>query len=213
LNIIYYILNIYREGILYTHIAFTVSLIIICLFLHYDIEMAVNLWCILMPNGTIADSKSFVYAHVFLFLLFIHLFIFAYIVWAISPPPIPLASRQNLFCPLLKFCWKKNIRDNKKDIAFLLAWDKDSYTERFLALLPCTCVLQPALVQLYQTSSPLPSHLPIVASVSLRLLYLFLYSGYIKHFQVLSFLPFPISPVCVSPLACEPCLIILLNLF
>jgi hypothetical protein len=35
----------------------------------------------------------------------------------------------------------------------LLVWDKDSYTERFLALLPCTCVLQPEFVCLYQTSS------------------------------------------------------------
>jgi hypothetical protein len=25
----------------------------------------------------------------------------------------------------------------------LLVWDKDSHTERFLALLPCSCVLQP----------------------------------------------------------------------
>jgi hypothetical protein len=33
---------------------------------------------------------------------------------------------------------------------FLLVWDKDSYTERFLALLPCTCVLQPLLINLYQ---------------------------------------------------------------
>jgi hypothetical protein len=39
------------------------------------------------------------------------------------------------------FVEEKNIRDNKKDRAFLLAWDRDSYTERFLALLPCTCVL------------------------------------------------------------------------
>jgi hypothetical protein len=30
----------------------------------------------------------------------------------------------------------------------LLVWDKD--TERFLVLLPCTCVLQPRLVHLYQ---------------------------------------------------------------
>jgi hypothetical protein len=43
--------------------------------------------------------------------------------------------------------------------------------ERFVALLPCTCVLQPKLVHLYQTSSLLPGHLPIVTSVSLRLLY------------------------------------------
>jgi hypothetical protein len=76
-----------------------------------------------------------------------------------------------LFCPLLQFCWRENIRDNKKDIAFLLVWDKDSCTESFLALLPCTCVLQPTLIHLYQTSSLFPSHLPIVTSASLRLLY------------------------------------------
>jgi hypothetical protein len=38
-------------------------------------------------------------------------------------------------------------------------------------LLPCTCVLQPTLIHLYQTSSLLPRHLPVVASVSLRGLY------------------------------------------
>jgi hypothetical protein len=53
----------------------------------------------------------------------------------------------------------------------LLAWDKDTYTERFLALLPCTCILQPKFIHLYQTSSLLPGHLPIVISVMLRLLY------------------------------------------
>jgi hypothetical protein len=53
----------------------------------------------------------------------------------------------------------------------LQPWDKDSYIERFLALLPCSCVLQPELVHLYQTSSLLAGHLHIVASVSLRLLY------------------------------------------
>jgi hypothetical protein len=36
-----------------------------------------------------------------------------------------------------------------KDIAFLLVWDKDSHTERFIVLLLCTCVLQPILVHLY----------------------------------------------------------------
>jgi hypothetical protein len=56
-------------------------------------------------------------------------------------------------------------------VSFLLDKDKDSYTERFLALLPCTCVLQPELVHLYQISSLLPSDLPIVTSVILRLLY------------------------------------------
>jgi hypothetical protein len=96
---------------------------------------------------------------------------------------------------------------------FLLLWDKDSYTERFLGLLTCTCVLQPELIHLYQTSSLLPGHLPIVTSVILRLLYFLLYSAHIKHFQVLGFLPFPIPPVCVLPLACDPCPIILLHLF
>jgi hypothetical protein len=115
--------------------------------------------------------------------LFIHLFICVCIVWAISPPclpplpqtPTPLTSRQNLFCPFLQFCWRENIRDNKKDIAFLLV-DITIATQRFLALLPCTCVLQPKLVPLYLTSSLLPGHLPIVTSASLRLLYLFLYN-------------------------------------
>jgi hypothetical protein len=36
------------------------------------------------------------------------------------------------------FCWRENIGDNKKDTSLLLVWDKDSYTVRFLALLPCT---------------------------------------------------------------------------
>jgi hypothetical protein len=66
-----------------------------------------------------------------------------------------------LFCPLLQFCWRQNIRDNKKDIVFLLAWDK----ERFLALLPCICVLQPMLDHLCQTSSLLPSHIFNIADM------------------------------------------------
>jgi hypothetical protein len=112
------------------------------------------------------------------------------------PPPSPshpLISRQNLFWPLFQICWRENISSNKKDMAFLLVWDKDSYKERFLPLLPCTCVLEPKLVHLYQTSSLLPSHLSIVTSNSLRLLYSLLYSGHMQHFQVLGFLPFPYS--------------------
>jgi hypothetical protein len=128
-------------------------------------------------------------------------------------PQTPLISRQNLFCPLLQFCWREDKTNDKKDIVLLLVWDKDSYTERFLALLPCTCVLHPEFVQLYQTFTLLPHHLPIVISVSFRLLYLPLYSGNIKHFQVLGLLPFPIPPVGVLPLVCDPCPIILLHLF
>jgi hypothetical protein len=113
--------------------------------------------------------------------------------------PSPLASRQNLFCPLVLQCyWRENIRDIKKDIVFLLGWDKDSYMERFLAL------PQPTLVHLYQTSSLLPGHLPIVASASLRLLYLLTYSRHIGHIQVLSFLPFPYSSGAHSTLSVWP---------
>jgi hypothetical protein len=99
--------------------------------------------------------------------------------WAISTPcsqlppstPYPLTLRQNLFCPLPQFCWREDISNNKKDKAFLLIWDKESYKERFLALLPCPCVLQPKLIHLYLTSSLLPGHRPIVNSVILRLSY------------------------------------------
>jgi hypothetical protein len=119
-------------------------------------------------------------------------------------PTTFLISRQNMFCPLLQLCWRENIRDNKKDITFLLVWDKDSNTEGFLGLLPCTCVLQPKLVRLYLISSLLPGHLPIVTSVSLRSLYLLLYGGHIKHFQVLGFIPFPYSSCLHSPISLWP---------
>jgi hypothetical protein len=89
---------------------------------------------------------------------------------------------------------------------FLLNWDKDSYTEKCLDLLPCTCVLQSTFVQLHQTSLLLPSALPIVVSSSLRLLYSLLYSEHINHIQVLGFLffhyfsheCFPLSIWCMS---------------
>jgi hypothetical protein len=35
-----------------------------------------------------------------------------------SLSPTSLASRQNLFCPLLQFCWREDIRNYKKDSAF-----------------------------------------------------------------------------------------------
>jgi hypothetical protein len=125
----------------------------------------------------------------------------------LSPlPPFPLlTSPPPLFCPLvLRFCWRENIRDNRKDIVFLLVWDKDSYTERFLVLLPRTCALQPTLVHFYQTSSLLPSPLPIVASASLRLLYLLVYNGHISYIQVFGFLPFPYLSQTRSPLGVWP---------
>jgi hypothetical protein len=46
---------------------------------------------------------------------------------------------------------------------------------------------------LNQSFSLPPSHLPIVASASLRLLYSFLYSEHISYIQVFGFLPLPHS--------------------
>jgi hypothetical protein len=86
----------------------------------------------------------------FFFILFYYFYICLHVYTFFGPesPPTP-ASGQNLFHPLvLWFCWRENIGDSKKDLAFLLVWDKDRYTERFLALLPCICVLQPTLVHL-----------------------------------------------------------------
>jgi hypothetical protein len=77
----------------------------------------------------------------FLFFLSFYLiiFIFTYMcIHCLCHFAAPPASGQNLFCPLvLQFCWRESIRDNKKGILFLLVWDKGSYTERFLVLLPC----------------------------------------------------------------------------
>jgi hypothetical protein len=106
--------------------------------------------------------------------LFIFLFIYSYVHTLFGPfvlpapnplplTPGPLTSRQNLFCPLLQFCWRVDISNNKKDIAFLLVEIKVAI-QRFLALLPCTCVLQPELIVINQfrsdlfTTSQSPSH-------------------------------------------------------
>jgi hypothetical protein len=85
--------------------------------------------------------------------------------WSLPVPHTLLDSRQNLFCSLLQFCWREDISNNKKDIAFLLIEIRIAI-QRFLALLPYTYILQPELIHLYQTFSLLP----IVISVILRLL-------------------------------------------
>jgi hypothetical protein len=99
---------------------------------------------------SICKSLSLFLFNFFSLLFLVYLFIYSYVLTLfshLSPrPPIPfspphLTSRQKLFCTLLQFCGRENISNNNKDMVFLLVWDKDSYTERFLALLPCTCVL------------------------------------------------------------------------
>jgi hypothetical protein len=126
----------------------------------------------------------------------------------------PLIFGQNVFCTVVSLILlkRKKIGDNKKDMPFLLVWDKDQYSETFVVLFPHSCALQPTSVHLRQTSSVLPGPLSIVASVSLRLLYLLLYSEHIKPHWSFSF-PFPISPVCVLPFVCDPCPLVLLHVF
>jgi hypothetical protein len=57
------------------------------------------------------------------------------------------------------------------------------------------------LVRLCQTPSLLPGPLPTVASASLRLYFLLLYSEHINHIQVLGFFPSPNSSCALSPLS------------
>jgi hypothetical protein len=101
----------------------------------------------------------------------------------------------------------------RKNILFLLVWDKNSNTEIFLVLLLHICILQSILVHFYHNSSLLSRLLPIVASVSFRLLFSLLYSEHINHIQVLGFLSFPYSSHVHSPLTVWSSPIILLHLF
>jgi hypothetical protein len=120
---------------------------------------------------------------------FLHLFTCVYSVCIYLPPP----SAPGRTCSTLLFSdfVEEKTKDNNKNMAFLLVWDKDNYTGLFLVLVPCIFILQPKLVHLYQSSSVLPSSIPIVASTSLRLRYLFLYSEHINLIQVFGFLPLP----------------------
>jgi hypothetical protein len=124
---------------------------------------------------------------------YIYLLVYKFFV---SRPPACFQAVPVLPYSLLQFCWRENIRDNKKD-SVLLVWGKDSYTEKFLVFFPGTCVLQLTLVHLCQTFSLLPGPFPIVASASLRLLYSLLNREPINHIQVLGCLAFPyVSRVC-----------------
>jgi hypothetical protein len=119
----------------------------------------------------------------FIFFYCFYIYLNVYILYV--PPP-----GQNLLCSLLWLCWSGNIRGNKKDIALLRLWDKYSYSEKFLALIPCTCYCKPCW---FISTRPLHYFLvpfPIVFSTSLRLLYSLLNREHINHIEVLGFLFF-----------------------
>jgi hypothetical protein len=145
-----------------------------------------------MHIATLNQIKSIISFLCLLHLFYFIDFTFTYMCIPHLSPPHP------------QFCWREKVRDNKKDITFLLVWDKDSHTERFLVLLPCTYVLHPTLVRSYKSSLLLPGPLPVVVSANLRLLYLLLNREHINHIQVLDFLSFPYSSHVRSPLSVWP---------
>jgi hypothetical protein len=90
--------------------------------------------------------------------------IFIFLPLSLLPPPqlVPSTSLHRTCSTLLfsNFVEEKYIKDKNRNMAFLLVWDKDSYTGCFLVLFPWICVLQLQLVHLFQSSSLLPSPCP-----------------------------------------------------
>jgi hypothetical protein len=88
--------------------------------------------------GTVSTGIIFAFSYMCMhYLLNIH-----------HPNPFPITSPlplvptpdpgQRLFYPIvLQFCRRKNIKDSKRNMAFLLVRDKDSYAGRFLVLFSC----------------------------------------------------------------------------
>jgi hypothetical protein len=87
---------------------------------------------------------------------------------SLSPNPCSLPGR---ICLALIFNF---VGDKTKAIqrqSVFAGWGKDSYTERFLALLPCTNVLHLKLIHLLLTFSLVLDPLLMLSSVTLRFLY------------------------------------------
>jgi hypothetical protein len=150
-------------------------------------------------------------------LVYIYLFIYSFIHMCIhclgnfsTLSPSPHQFQAGPVLPLSLILLKKRHKHKKEDKEFLLV--KDSYTERFLTLLSCTHVLtthvDSSLTDLY-TGSWSPSH---VILWRFKVLYQFLWSGDIKRFHVLGFLPIPILPICAFLLSCDPSPTTLLHL-
>jgi hypothetical protein len=118
--------------------------------------------------------------HFILFIFIFFSFLYSYVHTLIGPF---LPSATHLLASTLKpSCFqaeavlssspillKRRHKQEERQTSFA-SWDKDSYTERFLALLPYTNVLQRKLIHLYLTFSLVPDHLPILTSVTLRFL-------------------------------------------
>jgi hypothetical protein len=60
---------------------------------------------------------------------------------------------------VLRFCRRQNIKGKKRNMVFLLVWDKVSYTKSFLVLFPCIYILQLQLIHLLLSFSLPPNSL------------------------------------------------------
>jgi hypothetical protein len=90
----------------------------------------------------------------FLFNCF-YIYSHVYTLFVLSPPH--LQAEPVLPSCLLRFWWRENISDKKKDIAFLLVWDKDSYPSVASMHMYITTHIDSSLPDLF-TASWSPSH-------------------------------------------------------
>jgi hypothetical protein len=92
-------------------------------------------------GGHSAGKKSEVlFSGTFIYSFLFHCFYIYSHVYTLFVPPLPCFQAETVPPLVLEFCWRESIGDNKKDSSFLLIWGKNSYTERFLALLPSACI-------------------------------------------------------------------------
>jgi hypothetical protein len=80
--------------------------------------------CIALIYTVIFDKSGaffFIWLKIF-FLIFKIFYSYEHTIFGSFLPPTPhsLATRQKLFCPHLLFCWRENVRDNRKDQGVLL---------------------------------------------------------------------------------------------
>jgi hypothetical protein len=103
------------------------------------------------------------------FCIYIHVYIFSPCIIHPPIPSLPLsASNPCRTCSSLvvsDFCKRKCIRDKNRNLIFLLVWNKDNYTRRFIALFPYMYVIELQLIHFCQS---------MVAPDSLRFLYSFI---------------------------------------
>jgi hypothetical protein len=130
------------------------------------------------------------------------------------PPhsPLPLSTRQKLFCPCLYFCWRESISNNRKEQGFLLVEIRIAIQEvdsHCFIVHVCYLLGYSSRTNLFSSSwSPSPiglSCFKVYALVSLR-------GGQQMLSSFLGVLPILIPPLCVLDLSCDQSPITLLCL-